>query len=90
MQKINFGWIEHLLVRNGQPVSDSNTCAVRVIKLDGDNNPRPEISKGDFLLKLSVRRLFIYMAEKDHALIRRLDIKYGLPFIMTVEEEVII
>ena len=61
MQRINFGRIFDLEVRDGQPVMDPPPRVVREIKFGGDNGPRPEATKADFTLKAQVRDLFAQM-----------------------------
>ena len=58
MQRISFGRICDLVVRDGQPVMDPPPRVVREIKFGGDNGPRPEVGKADFTLKAQVRDLF--------------------------------
>ena len=41
MQQINFGRIESLLVRNGEPAFDPAPVVIREVKFGGDNGPRP-------------------------------------------------
>ena len=86
MQSINFGCIEGLVVRNGEPILDPPPSITYEIKFDGKNGPRPEVTKVDFTLKTQVRELFVQMAVMGSGTIKRLEIKHGLPFKMTVEE----
>lgn len=86
MQGINFGYIEGLIVRAGAPVLNPPPRVVREVKFGGENGPRPEAGKQDFSLKAQVLELFAQMEAMGDAIIRRLDVKHGLPFKMTVEE----
>src|SRR5687767_12555290 len=55
MQSINFGRIENLSVKGGQPIlDDSGVRVIREIKFAGENGPRPESSRSDFALKSQV------------------------------------
>jgi len=86
MQRINFGRIEGLSVRRGQPVLDPPPRVVREIKFGGENGPRPEATKQDFELKALVRDLFAHLEAMGNGVVRCIEIKHGLPFRMTVEE----
>jgi len=86
MQRINFGRIFDLEVRDGQPVMDPPPRVVREIKFGGDNGPRPEAVKADFTLKAQVRDLFVQLEALGDGVIPCIEIQRGLPFRMTVEE----
>ena len=86
MQRLNFGRIERLTIRGGQPVLDPHPAIVREHKFGGENGPRPELSTHDFLLKQQVVELFAFFDERRDGLIDVLEVKHGLPFRMTVRE----
>jgi len=86
MQRINFGRIFDLEVRDGQPVMDPPPRVVREIKFSGDNGPRPEAAKADFTLKAQVRDLFAQLEAMGDGVIPCIEVQRGLPFRMTVEE----
>jgi hypothetical protein len=86
MQRINFGRIERLAVRGGEPVFDPPPRVVREIKFGGDNGPRPESAKADFSLKSQVCGLFARLEALGDGVILRIDVQHGLPFKMSVEE----
>jgi len=86
MQRVNFGRIEGLPVRRGEPVMDPPPRIVREIKFGGENGPRPEIAKADFELKAKVQDLFAHLEAIGDGVVRCIEIKHGLPFRMTVEE----
>ena len=86
MQRINYGRIEGLSVRRGQPVMDPPPRVVREIKFGGDNGPRPEVAKADFALKTQVRDLFAQLEALGDGVIPCIEVQRGLPFRMTVEE----
>jgi len=86
MQRINFGRIERLNVRRGEPVMDPPPRIIREIKFGGDNGPRPEAAKSDFTLKAQVRDLFAQLEALGDGVIPCIEIQRGLPFRMTVEE----
>ena len=86
MQSVNFGRINQLLIRNGEPVLDPRPGIVREIKLAGENGSRPELGAADFLLKQQVVELFAFFDECPDGVIDVLEIKHGLPFRMIVTE----
>ena len=86
MQRINFGRIEHLPVRGGQPVWADQSRVIRKVKLGGENSPRVESDYDDFELKRQVVDLFDQLERIGDGLIRSLEIKHGLPFAMDIEE----
>lgn len=85
MQDINFGRIEGLSVRDGEPVLDPHPRVIREVKFGGDNSARPEIDASNFLLKAQVIELFQHFDELGTGAIEVLVIKHGLPFCMSVE-----
>jgi len=85
-QRINYGRIEGLMVRQGKPVMDRPPRIIREIKFGGDNGPRPESHKTDFKLKTSVRDLMAQLEALGDGVIACLEIQRGLPFRMTLEE----
>ena len=86
LQQINFGRLESLVVRNGEPILDPMPRRVLDIKFDSENGPRPELGITDFLLKRQVIELFAFFDELQDGVIDVLEIKHGLPFRMTVTE----
>ena len=86
MQRINYGRIFDLVVRDGQPVMEPSLRVNREIKLGGDNGPRPEVAKADFTLKAQVRDLLAQLEAMGDGVVLSLEVQRGLPFRMTVEE----
>jgi hypothetical protein len=86
MQRVNFGRIEGLVVRNGEPVFDPGPRIIREIKLGGENSPRPELDRVDFGLKPQVIELFQHLNELGNGAIECLDVKHGLPFRLVIEQ----
>ena len=85
MQWVNFGRIEDLYVREGEPARDPAPRIFRKVKCGGDNAPRPEVSSADFWLKNQAIDLFESFAEIGNGKIIALEIKGGLPFAFEVE-----
>jgi hypothetical protein len=81
MQQVNFGQIEHLVIRGGEPVLDPAPRIVHEVKFcAAENGPRPELSAGDFRLKGQLVELFRTLDAPGDATVERLEIKHGLPF----------
>ena len=51
LQKVNFGKIEGLQIRSGDPVFEPPPRIVQKLKMGGDNGPRAEAELPDFWLK---------------------------------------
>jgi hypothetical protein len=86
MQRINFGRIENLLVRDGEPILDDPTPQVFLeVKFGAENGPRPESADDDFALKAQVVDLFAHLDQLRNARVEVLTVKHGLPFAMHVE-----
>ena len=89
MQRLNYGYLEGLTVRNGEPIFDPPPRVVRQVRFCRENRPRQEIGKSDFILKAEVRDLFAHMEAMGDGVIECLEIQRGLPFKMTIEEDAV-
>ena len=87
MQELNFGRVEQLVIRGGEPVLDPPPRLVREVKFCAENGPRPETAKEDFALKAQVRELLTHMEAIGDGVIARIEVKHGLPFRMLFEED---
>ncbi len=87
MQSINFGRIEGVTVKDGDPLFDPLPRVVREVKFGGVNGPRPELGSRDFELKAQVVRLFERLSQIGDAKIESIEVQHGLPFRMHVEEK---
>lgn len=87
MQRINFGRIEGLVVRDGHPVFAPSPRVIKEVKFCAENGPRTEAVKQDFALKKEVRDLFTRMEALCNGTILELEIKHGLPFKMSLQED---
>ena len=86
LQSINFGTIENLIVRDGEPVFDPSPRVIRDIKLGGENGPRPELASADFVLREPVIELFRHLREIGNGTVASLQVRHGLPFKLEVEQ----
>ncbi len=89
MQRLNFGRIENLVVRDGDPVLTPAPELVREVKFGGDNGPRPEVSDADFALKDQVIDLIESLSSLGNGRVELLEVKHGLPFRALIAEPAI-
>lgn len=85
MQRLNFGRIEDLEIRGGDPVFNPAPRFVQDIKLGGENGPRPELGATDFVLKSQVAEFFDYLSRLGDGTVETIEVKHGLPFKLVIE-----
>jgi hypothetical protein len=85
MQRLNFGRIEDLIVRGGEPVFDPAPRVIQKVKIGGENGPRTEFSSTDFLLKKQMIELVEAIASLGEGKVLTIDVKHGLPFAVEIE-----
>jgi hypothetical protein len=85
MQRLNFGRIQNLVVRDGEPVFDPAPKVIQKVKIGGENGPRPELSCGDFLLKKQTVELLEAISDLGEGTVLIIDVKHGLPFAVEIE-----
>jgi hypothetical protein len=88
MQRLNFGRIEGLEIRSGEPVFSPSPRIIRDIKIGGENGPRPELSTEDFALKSSVIELFEHLSQLGDGTLELIEVRYGVPIKLVVEQTV--
>ena len=87
MQILNFGRIT-FRVRSGAPDCSKPVLTVRTVKLaGGDNGPRPETTRTDFELRKEHISLRDHVAPAADGARVTVEVKYGLPFLLEIEEE---
>jgi len=84
MQRINFGCIEGLHVRDGEPVLNPMPTVKRVYMFGKDNGPNASSKTDSFTLKKKVIELFEIFDRERSLTIQELKIDNGLPLRMTV------
>ena len=85
MQRLNFGSIEDLEVRGGEPVfSQAAPRITQDIKIGAANGPRLEAEKDNFLLKTAIIELFAHLNRIDHGSVAKIEVRHGLPFRLVV------
>jgi hypothetical protein len=80
LQRVNFGRLEGLVVRGGEPVLDPPPAVVREHKFAGENGPRPEAGRPDLALKSQHLDLLVELDRLGDGVIPVLTVKHGLPF----------
>ncbi len=85
MQQINFGRIEELQVRAGEPVFSPPPRVIRKLKAGADNAPRPESAFEDFLLKSQISELLEAISSLGDGEVLVIDVRHGLPFSIEIE-----
>jgi hypothetical protein len=89
LQKTNYGRIEGLRIREGEPIFDLLPRIVKDVKLGAsDSGTRPELESGDFALKREHIDLFEQLRRFGNGTIECLVIKGGLPFLLTLEQHI--
>jgi hypothetical protein len=78
-QRINFGSIRELTVREGEPILAPPPIVVVDLKLDGEDPPRPERRLTDFELGREMTRLIERLDERGATAIELLEVRAGLP-----------
>lgn len=89
MQRLHFGQIVGLHLRNGRPVLDPPPQLVRDRKLGSEPMPRSASPCEDFLLKQQVVELFAYFDEIGDGVVDLIEIKHGLPFRLQHTEPIV-
>jgi hypothetical protein len=77
-----FGRIENMPIRDGQPILDSTVNVVRVARLTGNGHGTTSVAGDEFELKRPVRELFTELARLGNGTVIRLEFRHGLPFLL--------
>ncbi len=84
-QTINFGRIEELEIRNGEPEFNPPPRIFVELKLDAADGSRPESRLNRFPLRSQVERFFDQISRLKDGAVEVIEIRHGLPFRMVVE-----
>jgi hypothetical protein len=84
-QSINYGRIEDLEVRSGEPVFNPAPRVLIDVRLTSDEVPRTEHELGDFALSEETVRLMDRLGELGDGSVTLIEIRAGLPRRMVVE-----
>jgi hypothetical protein len=86
MRDYNFGRIENMAIRTGQPVFDGRVKIVRVARFGGERG-RAQVTRADeFELNRAICRLFEELAKLGHGTVVSLEFRHGLPFKLEMME----
>jgi hypothetical protein len=77
-----FGRIENILVRAGEPILNSDVQVVRVARLGGGSEAAKVTNAEEFELKRQVRDLFEELEHLQDGTVIRLEFRHGLPFLL--------
>jgi len=87
MYEHQFGRIENMPIREGQPILDSNLKVVRVARF-GCRDAAKVSRFDDFELKCQIQDLFEELARLQNATVIRLEFRAGVPFLLETSERV--
>ena len=82
MREHQFGRIENMTVRDGEPVFDGHLKLVHVVRLNSRSRGQKTRGADEFELKDSVRDLFAELARLQDGSVIMLEFRYGLPFLL--------
>lgn len=85
LQRLNFGRIEGLHVRGGEPIFDPAPRVVQKLKMGADNAPRPEVDLQDFWLKHQTIEMLRAITDLGEGQVLAIEVKNGLPFSLEIE-----
>ena len=88
MQRIGYGRIMDLHIRDGQPRINPPPRIYRVLSLTRRNHQRSEMFLDDFILKEQVVMLFEELDRVGSGVIPCLDVRDGLPYDIVCEEPI--
>jgi hypothetical protein len=77
-----FGRIENMPVRVGEPILNSDVKLVRVARLGGSSDAANFVGTDEFELKGQVRDLFEELERLQNGMVIRLEFRHGLPFLL--------
>ena len=86
LTETDFGRIERLQIRGGEPLFTAQTRVIRTITFGRETDAKPDRPRGDWELKRSVVELFVHFDKIANGEIIYIDIKAGLPCFMAIEE----
>jgi hypothetical protein len=79
LQAVNFGELQGIPVRDGDPIFDDTSLVILDTKLDKEDVPRPERHLTDFALTAEMLRLMSWLDEFKNGTIQRLEVRAGIP-----------
>ena len=86
LQEVEFGRIENLVLRDGEPLLEMQPRVVRTITFAATGSRNRSRRVEEFELKQQMVEMFRQFDRIGNGVVARIDIKHGLPCFMTVEE----
>lgn len=84
-QTLNHGSIEGLKVEHSEPVFDPAPVVLKHLKLDSDDEPRPELVLADFAVSREIVSLIRCLDEMKLGAIRRIEVRCGIPRLIVIQ-----
>jgi hypothetical protein len=84
VQRLSFGRIERLLIRDGNPCYEREPRIIEEIKLTSDPSDRADCGDGDFTIKREFENLFGHLDRLQDGIVD-LEIRHSLPFRLIVD-----
>jgi hypothetical protein len=85
LQTINFGYIEDLDIRGGEPVLAPGPTVVIEVKLDAEDKDRSEANLADYELRSEIVRLMDQLDAVRDGWVHRIDVRFGVPRRVLIE-----
>lgn len=86
MQRLGYGRLTHMILVNGEPLTNPPPRMYRDHRLTGPNRSRPEAQLKDFVLKQRLVALFEQFDRIGNGVVAVLEVRDGLPYGMRLEE----
>jgi hypothetical protein len=87
-QSANYGCIEDLLVKDGEPAFEPGAIVLTDLKLDSEECPRNELASTDFLLSAEIVRLMALLAQIKNGKVSKLEVRAGIPRRVLFEQQI--
>lgn len=88
LQSVNFGHIDALEVRGGEPTFNPAPTVIVEVKLDAPNEPRPEAKYADFELRAELVLLMEQFDLLHNGCVDRIDVRFGVPRRVLIERPI--
>ena len=85
LREIGFGYIENLLVKQGEPVLEPLPRIMRDVKLKRRDDVGGNWIGDDFVLKEEMIELFVHLERLCDGTVARVEVRHGVPFRILIE-----
>jgi hypothetical protein len=86
MQRLHFGKIKNITIRDGVPILRPAPVKIKTVKLGNAYRRRPEIDLDDFALKTEVRDLLEMISKIRNGVVKSIEVRDGLPSLVKFED----